>query len=114
MKRNLVLSILLGLALTSPAQAAGNASEASANASAMFSVGVGSVLLDSVSLVAATGQMVVESVEKTADGIVLVLRGIAEGASEAGKFSVQIGGEVSGAASVTLGQSVQVVADFIR
>jgi len=103
------MALLLSLAL--PAHAAGNASEASGNASAMLSLGVGSVVFGSASLAAASGQMVVESVEKTADGVLLVLWGVGKGASEAGKFSVRIVGDVSGATSTTVGQSVQVVAE---
>lgn len=103
MKRHFVIPLLLTLTLAIPAHAAGNASEASANASAVMSVGVSSILLGSASLAAASGQAIVESVEKTADGIVMVLRGIGTGASEAGKFSVRIGGDISGAASVTVG-----------
>lgn len=111
MKRKLVIPILLSLALAVPAHAAGNASENSTNGSAALSIGVGSVLAGSAMLAVATGQAVVESVEKTADGIVMVLRGIGNGMSEAGKFSVRVGGDVSGAASVTVGQSVEVVTE---
>lgn len=111
MKCKLVIPLLMSLALNVPAYAVGNASQTSANASAALSVGVGSVLAGSAMLAVATGQAVVESVEKTADGIVMVLRGIGNGMSEAGKFSVRVGGDISGAASVTVGQSVEVVAE---
>jgi hypothetical protein len=57
--------------------------------------------------------MVVESVEKTAEGALMVLRGFANGASEASKFSVKVGGDASGALSVAAGQSVEVVAETV-
>lgn len=110
-KIRLIIAALLSLAVTLPAQAAANASNTSGEASAMLSVGTGSVVAGSVMLVAASGQWLVEGIEKTASGIVFVLKGVGNGVSEASKFSVNIGGDISGAASVTVGQSVEVVAE---
>lgn len=111
MKSYFILPLLVTLALTSPAQAAGNASTASANASATLSMGAGSVVVGSVSLLSAGGQFVVESVEKTVDGTVIVLSGAAHDLSKASKISVRVSGNASGAASVVAGQSVQVLTE---
>ncbi len=62
-------------------------------------------------MAAASGQMVVESIEKTAEGLVIVMRSASQGASDAGKFSVRIVGDVSGAASTVVGDTIQVVAE---
>ncbi len=94
MKRVLILSTLILTLLILPAQATGNASEASANASAMLSTGVGSVIVGSASLVAASGQLMVESLEKSAEGVVFVLKGVGQGASEAGKIIAFIPNEI--------------------
>lgn len=111
--KKIVVTLLIFMALPHASAASANGSEMSANASRTLSVGVGSVLIGSVSLAAASGTLVVESVEKTIDGTIIVLRGISNGASEAGKFSVKVAGNASGAASVAVGQSVQVVAESV-
>lgn len=111
--KKIALSLLISMLLPYAASAFANGSEMSANASRTLSVGVGSVLIGSASLAAASGVMVVESVEKTAQGIILVLRGVANGASEAGRFSIKVAGNASGAASIAAGQSVQVVAESV-
>lgn len=109
-KNKLFFAALLSIVVSMPAHAT-SGSEASSKTSEMLSVGVGSILIGSASLVAASGKMVVEGVEKTADGIVFILAGVGTGVSEAGKFSVNIGGDISGAASVTVGQSVEVLTE---
>lgn len=108
--KTVVISALL-CAFCLNAQATGNASEASANASATLSAGVGSVVAGSALLGLASGQFVVESVENTAEGVIFLLKGLAKGASEATQFSVKVAGNASGAASVAVGQSVEVVAE---
>ena len=60
----------------------------------------------SMSVVAASGTVVVESVEKVADGVVIVFRG----ASEAGKASLKFTGTVLGGASLAAGTVVETVA----
>ena len=108
--KQLLMATLLATAIVSPLSALANGSAASLDASKTLSVGVGSIVVGSASLVAASGQIVVESVENTADGVLMVLHGVGVGVSEAGKFSLKITGDVSGAASVAVGQSVEVVA----
>lgn len=110
-KKHLIIATLLSATIALPAHATGNASEASANASQMLSAGTGSVVIGSSMLAAASGQWLVQGIEKTTDGIVFVLAGLGKGVSDAGKFSVKIGGDISGAASVTIGQSVEIVAE---
>lgn len=106
-KRNLIIAACVAFTLNAPVQAAQNLSEGSA----VMSIGVGSVVFGSVIVAAASAEMVVESVEKTADGILLVLQGVGQGASEAGKFSIKITGDVAGGASLVVGQSVKVLAE---
>ncbi len=111
--KQLFIATLLAASMVSPLPVLANGSEASADASKTLSVGVGSIVVGSASLVAASGQVVVESVEKTADGMFMVLQVVGAGVSEAGKFSVKITGDVSGAALLTVGQSVEVVAETV-
>lgn len=109
--KQLLMATLLAIAIVSSLSALANGSAASLDASKTLSVGVGSIVVGSASLVAARGQAVVESVENTADGVLMVLHGVGAGVSEAGKFSLKITGDVSGAASVAVGQSMEVVAE---
>ena len=108
-----ILSLLISMLLSHAPLALANGSEMSANASRTLSVGVGSVLIGSASLAAASGTLIVESIEKTADGVIMVLQGVANGASQAGKFSIKVAKNTSGAASVAVGQSVKVVAESV-
>jgi hypothetical protein len=107
----LLVPVLLVLALSTPVQVFANASEASSNASGMLSIGAGSMVAGSVGLLAAGGQFVVESVEKTVDGTVFVISNMSQDLSKAGKISVRVSGNASGTASVVAGQSVQLVAE---
>jgi hypothetical protein len=115
MMKKFILPILISSTLSTPALATGNASEASANASATLSMGAASIVVGSVLMLSAGGQFVVESVEKTADGFVYVIGNMSQDLSKAGKISVRVGGNASGNASgaalVVAGQSVQVLAE---
>ena len=121
MKQVFFVPLFLTLVLSVPMQAFANASEVSSNASATLSMGVGSLVIGSLvigslvigsaGLVSAGGQFLVESVEKTVDGAVFVLSNMSQDLSKAGKISVRVSGNASGAASVIAGQSVQLVAE---
>ena len=121
MKQVFFVPLFLTLVLSAPIQAFANASEVSSNASATLSMGsgslvigslvIGSLVVSSAGLLSAGGQFVVESVEKTADGAVFVLSNMSQDLSKAGKISVRVSGNASGAASVIAGQSVQLVAE---
>jgi hypothetical protein len=115
MMKKFILPLLISLTFSTPVLATGNASEASANASATLSMGAASIVVGSVSLLSAGGQFLVESVEKTADGFVYVLGNMSQDLSKAGKISVRVignaSGNASGAASVLAGQSVQVLTE---
>lgn len=87
------------------------ASENSSNPSADISVATGSIVLGSAVLLSASGELIVESVEKIGNGVAYVLKNISQDASKASKVSVQLSGNVAGTASVVAGQSVEVVAE---
>ena len=86
-------------------------SENSANPSADISIAAGSIIVGSALLLSASGELVVESIEKVGNGVVFVLKNMSQDASKASKVSVQLSGNVAGAASVVAGQSVEVLAE---
>ena len=86
-------------------------SENSANSSADISIAAGSIIVGSALLLSASGELVVESIEKVGNGVVFVLKNMSQDASKASKVSVQLSGNLAGAASVLAGQSVEVLAE---
>lgn len=76
------------------------------NASAMMSEGVGLVLAGSLSAVAASGQLVVEGIEKTAEGMVVVIKGSGKAASA----TVKLSGKAVKGLSIAVGEAVELTA----
>ncbi|MBI3285321.1 MAG: hypothetical protein HYZ65_10815 [Burkholderiales bacterium] len=84
------VSVLVLLAAgTTLAQANDCPSCGISNASEAMSQGGGIVVLGSISLAAASGTLVVQSVEAVADGVTVVLKGSADAASVTVKLSAQ-------------------------
>jgi hypothetical protein len=100
-------SMLLTLAGPVAAQSVARGSQALSNASGLSAFGSGLVVQGSLQGVAAGGELVVESVQRSGEVAVVVLRG----ASEAAKVSVQFAAGAAVVASLTVGAKVQVVAD---
>lgn len=73
------------------------------NASATMSEGVGLVLAGSLSAVAASGQLVVEGVEKTAEGMIVVIKGSGKAASA----TVKLSGKAVKGLSIAVGEVVE-------
>lgn len=104
----LVLVIATVMAFSSPvllAQDCGGSCNGS-NASGMMSEGVGLVVAGSLSTVAASGQLVVEAVEKTAEGLVVVIKGSGKAASATLKLS----GKAVKGLSIAAGEAVELTA----
>jgi hypothetical protein len=80
-------------------------SDASVDASTYPSQIVGAVIFGGASLVVASGALTITAIEKTADGVVVVLGG----ASETIKISIKDTGDTSGIPTLATGQRVQVI-----
>jgi len=107
MKLILVVASVLSLAsaTTVVAQDCGGSCNGS-NASTLMSEGVGLVLAGSLSAVAASGQLVVEGVEKTAEGLVVVIKGSGKAASA----TVKLSGKAVKGLSIAAGEAVELTA----
>ena len=105
MKHLLAIAVLCAASLT--AQAANsdttNASDSASMASAI-------VLVGSMSVLAAAGEVVIDKVEDVADGSVLVLKSAARGASSAATASVKLSQQATHGLSLAAGTAVKVVA----
>lgn len=110
LRLSLALTLAAGLLPMAPSQAQ-SVTHGSRGASEASALGAGMVV--SGTLVAAGGvsKLLVEGIERTADGSAVVVKAVAEGASEAGKVSVRIAGDASGAASLAAGSVVEVVSE---
>ena len=103
MKLVVVLASLLSFTLPAVfAQDCGGSCNGS-NASVTMSEGVGLVLAGSLSAVAASGQLVVEGVEKTAEGLVVVIKGSGKAASA----TVKLSGKAVKGLSIAVGEAVE-------
>lgn len=106
MKLILVLASVFSFAVPAAvAQDCGGSCNGS-NASAMMSEGVGLVLAGSLSAVAASGQLVVEGIEKTAEGMVVVIKGSGKAASA----TVKLSGKAVKGLSIAVGEAVELTA----
>ena len=76
------------------------------NASAVMSEGLGLVVEGTLSVVAASGQVTIESVQHAGDAVVLVVRSVAK----AGELSVNAASEVTTASLKLTGKAVKKVA----
>ena len=82
-------------------------SRASGNASQILSRATGSLVLGSLSLVAAASAVTIDAVEQVGDGVVLILKGVSTGTTA----SVRVAASALGGASVAVGTSVKVVGE---
>ena len=107
MKQLFATALLCAATLAPLAQAANsdttNASDHASMASAI-------VLVGSMSLLAAAGEVVVDTVEDVADGSVLVLKSAAKGASSAATASVKLSRKAAQGLGLAAGTVLDVVA----
>lgn len=99
------------LALALPATAQSDASRASGNGSEALSRATGSVVAGTASLIVVGSILVVDAVETTGESVVVVLKGIGQGVSEATTVSVKVAASAVGNASLVVGSTVKVVAE---
>lgn len=101
-KRLLSLGLIAFAFWTATAHAARSASEASV----VIPAASGVVVLGSMSMVAASAQVSVKSVEAVGDGVIIVLKGT----SDAATASIKLTGQAAKELSVATGTMVNVVA----
>ena len=106
MKQLLATALLCAAGLAPLAQANSDTTNASDNASMASAV----VLVGSMSVLAAAGEIVIDKVEDVADGSVLVLKSAARGASSAATASVKLSQKATQGLSLATGTAVTVVA----
>ena len=107
MKHLLATALLCATTLAPLAQAANSdTTNASDNASMASAI----VLVGSMSVLAAAGEVVVDKVEDVADGSVLVLKSAAKGASAVATASVKLSQKAMQGLSLAAGTVVNVVA----
>ena len=105
MKHVLAITLLCAASLTAQA-ANSDTTNASDNASMASAI----VLVGSMSVLAAAGEIVIDKVEDVADGSVLVLKSAATSASAAATASVKLSQKAMQGLSLTAGTVVKVVA----
>ncbi|MGK5013071.1 hypothetical protein [Janthinobacterium sp. MDB2-8] len=105
MKHVLAMTLLCAASLTAQA-ANSDTTNASDNASMASAI----VLVGSMSVLAAAGEIVIDKVEDVADGSILVLKSTAKGASSAATASVQLSQKAMQGLSLAAGTVVNVVA----
>ena len=105
MKQLLAIAVLCTASLTAQA-ANSDTTNASDNASMASAI----VLVGSMSVLAAAGEIVIDKVEDVADGSVLVLKSAARGASSAATASVKLSQKATQGLSLAAGTVVKVVA----
>jgi hypothetical protein len=106
MKHILAMTLLCAAAMAPLAQANSDTTNASDNASMASAI----VLVGSMSVLAAAGEIVIDKVEDVADGSVLVLKSAAKGASSAATVSVKLSQKAMQGLSLAAGTAVKVVA----
>ena len=104
MKQLFATALLCAATLTAQA-ANSDTNNASDNASMASAI----VLVGSMSMLAAAGEVVIDKVEDVADGSVLVLKSTAKGASAAATASVKLGKQATQGLSLAVGTLVKVV-----
>ena len=105
MKHVFAMTLLCAASLTAQA-ANSDTTNASDNASMASAI----VLVGSMSVLAAAGEIVIDKVEDVADGSILVLKSTAKGASSAATASVQLSQKAMQGLSLAAGTVVNVVA----
>ena len=104
MKQLLATTLLCAATLT--AQANSDTTNASDNASMASAI----VLVGSMSVLAAAGEIVIDKVEDVADGSVLVLKSTARGASQAATASIKLSRKAAQGLALAAGTVLDVVA----
>ncbi|OEZ64668.1 hypothetical protein JAB5_13810 [Janthinobacterium sp. HH103] len=106
MKQLLAMTLLCAATMAPLAQANSDTTNASDNASMASAI----VLVGSMSVLAAAGEIVIDKVEDVADGSVLVLKSAANGASQAATASVKLSQKAMQGLSLSAGTVVNIVA----
>lgn len=107
MKHLLATALLCAVTVAPLAQAANSdTTNASDNASMASAI----VLVGSMSVLAAAGEIVIDKVEDVADGSVLVLKSTARGSAQAATASVKLSQQATQGLSLAAGTVVDVVA----
>ncbi|WP_150131020.1 hypothetical protein [Janthinobacterium sp. LM6] len=106
--KHLLATALLCAATMAPLAQAANSDTANASDNASMASAI--VLVGSMSVLAAAGEIVIDKVEDVADGSVLVLKSAARGASQAATASVKLSQKATQGLSLAAGTALQVVA----
>lgn len=109
--RFVVAALFSVLTLAVPAAAQSDASRASTNGSEALSRATGSIVAGTASLIVVGSILVVDAIETAGESVVVVLKGVGQGVSEASTVSVKVAASVVGNASLAIGSSVKVVAE---
>jgi len=109
MNRKLIVIALLGTNLLCPPAFATGASETGSAASAGISLATASMIVGGLPYFPNPGKWVVESVSHVGGDLVLGLKNMSEGASDAASATLKVSETAVGKASVGVGQSVQMV-----
>ena len=106
--KHLLATALLCAATMAPLAQAANSDTTNASDNASMASAI--VLVGSMSVLAAAGEVVIDKVEDAADGSVLVLKSAARGASQAATASVKLSQKAAQGLSLAAGTVVKVVA----
>ena len=106
--KHLLATALLCAATMAPLAQAANSDTTNASDNASMASAI--VLVGSMSVMAAAGEVVIDKVEDAADGSVLVLKSAARGASQAATASVKLSQKAAQGLSLAAGTVVKVVA----
>ena len=106
--KHLLATALLCAATMAPLAQAANSDTTNASDNASMASAI--VLVGSMSVLAAAGEVVIDKVEDAADGSVLMLKSAARGASQAATASVKLRQEAAQGLSLAAGTVVKVVA----
>ncbi|MCM2567233.1 MULTISPECIES: hypothetical protein [Janthinobacterium] len=106
--KHLLATALLCAATMAPLAQAANSDTTNASDNASMASAI--VLVGSMSVLAAAGEIVIDKVEDVADGSVLVLKSAARGASQAATASVKLSQKAAQGLSLAAGTAIQVVA----
>ena len=111
-KTRMIVTVLCGVALLLPvAQAQSQASRASTRASEGLSEAASTVVAGSATLIVGGAVLVVDSVRQVGEALLVVLRPVGQGVSEASTVTLRFAASAVGNTSVAVGASVQVVAE---
>jgi hypothetical protein len=110
MNRKLIVITLLSSTLLCPSVFAAGVSETASLTSAEVSASTASMVVNGLSYFPNPGKWVVKSVSHVGSELVLELKNVSEGASDATSATLKVSETVAGKASVGVGESVQMVA----